>query len=241
VSLGNEGTLFIGEESMVSRSGWIVSAMLVVLLSLGCVSKGTYTQVVQERDGLTQQLTARTSERDDAQKLLNTALSEVQTAKSERDSVQRELSAARTEVTRTTGERDIAQASLAAASQRVASLQDDLTRAQTDVSVSKQSYDGLKTRADKLQKYSYVAEGLLRIAIAGAEKPVDDAKAREAVYHIGVAVAATRDPVLKAAWEKYVSEVVGSDLETAAAAAFVSLLVERLSEVTDPDAGEVLR
>ena len=185
---------------MKRQGSLIVSVLLAGLLTVGCVSKGTYGQVVQERDGLNQQLLTRTTERDSTQQSLNTSLAELTTTKTERDNTQRDLAAARTEATSVKGERDTAQTNLNTANQRAATLQADLTRAQSDLAAAKQTYDTLKARSDKVQKYANVIEPYLRLNVAYQRD--NSLESVRAFGQTSGAVEATLDQPLKDSWEK---------------------------------------
>ena len=219
---------------MKRNIGLVLLVLLGVLLSLGCVSKGTYSQVVLERDGLNQQLQTRTTERDSAQQSLTTALAELANVKTERDNAQRDLAAARGELASAKAERDGAKSDLNNANQRVATAQGDLGRSQSDLATAKQTYEVLKVRAAKAQKYLDVIEAYTRLSLAHVT--ANHQEWLQAYGQTTSAVAASEDQFLKDAWGSVTKlaanggtevEVNKLDLE------FLKLLTKRLGEIRD--------
>ena len=208
---------------MKKKTGLVVVSVLLVVFLLGCVSKSTYGQVVQERDDLNQQLQSRTAERDSAQQTLNTTLAELANTKTERDNVQRDLASAQRELAKAQAQRD-------GANEQMVALQADLTRSQSNATSARQSYETLRARAEKAQRYYNVAEAYMRLSLANIKDSRQDWL--QAYGETSAMVMASADQSLKDAWGEVTRRLVAGAPEDEIGKfdlAFMELLAKRLA------------
>jgi septal ring factor EnvC (AmiA/AmiB activator) len=227
--------------------------LLVSLLSLGCVSKGAYQTVVGERDGLKQQLTTATQERDSLQtKLIATESSLASTkkehgdlqakltasesllvsAKKERDDLQPKLTASESLVASAKKERDDLQAKLAtteviltAANRNLSALQTDLSKARSDQANTDVAYGKLRTRTAQAQKYWRINDGLL-LFLGSEWRSSENIPLSKYTGGVSDGLAQAGDLPLTAAWDNYFAVArQGGDKQLAD---FIVLLRNRL-------------
>jgi chromosome segregation ATPase len=193
--------------------GAFVLLPVVALLLVACVSKGTYQNVVAERDGLKAQLTTLQADLSKSQSDLATAQTSLASATKERDELNAQL---------TTLQADLSK------------RQSDLATAQTSLASTSKERDELKlqlnttnTKATQAQKYLNVAEASLRLVAASLTGSA--AAALETLTQLGAAANATGDQPLIDSLNNF-AKAIGTPAESDAGSAFLKLMVQRLDE-----------